>query len=46
VLEGTAATVRERLLAFVGEAVAGLAHVRQRENALLYVRGLVEHGGR
>jgi SRSO17 transposase len=26
--------------------VAGLALARQRENALLYVRGLVEHGGR
>jgi SRSO17 transposase len=26
--------------------VEGLAHVRQRENALVYVRGLVEHGGR
>ena len=25
---------------------AGLAHVRQRENALVYVRRLIEHGGR
>ena len=25
---------------------AGLPHVRQRENALVYVRGLIEHGGR
>jgi hypothetical protein len=24
----------------------GLALARQRENALLYVRGLIEHGGR
>ena len=37
---------RERLSAFVGEVVAGMAHVRQRANALVYVRGLVEHGGR
>lgn len=46
VLEGTAAGVRERLLTFVREVVAGLPHVRQRDNALLYVRALVEHGGR
>jgi SRSO17 transposase len=38
--------VRERLVAFVGEVTSGLAHVRRQENALLYVRGLVEHGGR
>jgi SRSO17 transposase len=37
---------RERLVAFVAEMAAGLAHVRQRENALVYVRGLIEHGGR
>ncbi len=37
---------RERLLAFVDEVVRPLPHVRQRENALLYVRGLVEQGGR
>ena len=42
----TAAEARERLVAFVGEMVAGFSHVRQRENALIYVRGLVEHGGR
>jgi len=46
VLEGTAAHARERLVAFVSDVVAGLPHVRQRENALLYVRGLVEEGGR
>jgi SRSO17 transposase len=46
VVEITAADARERLVAFVNEVVAGLPHVRQRENALLYVRGLVEHGGR
>jgi SRSO17 transposase len=38
--------VRERLLGFVGEVTRGLPHPRQRENAGLYVRGLVEHGGR
>jgi SRSO17 transposase len=37
---------RERLEAFVAGVTARLPHVRQRENALLYVRGLVEHGGR
>ena len=31
---------------FVDEVVRPLPHVRQRENALLYVRGLVEQGGR
>ena len=45
-VEMPAAEARERLLAFVGEVVAGLGHVRRRENALLYVRGLVEQGGR
>ena len=44
--EASAAQARERLVAFAGEMVAGLAHVRQRQNALLYVRGLIEHGGR
>jgi SRSO17 transposase len=37
---------RERLLALVEEMVRPLPHVRQRENALVYVRGLVEQGGR
>ena len=36
----------ERLLKFVDEVVRPLPHVRQRENALLYVRGLIEQGGR
>lgn len=45
-VEMSAAAARERLLAFVGEVVRSLPHVRQRENALLYVRGLVEQGGR
>src|SRR3954451_7867161 len=37
---------RERLVGFVAEMAARLPHVRQRENALVYVRGLIEHGGR
>src|SRR4051812_9386951 len=37
---------RERLVEFVAEMAARLPHVRQRENALVYVRGLIEHGGR
>src|SRR5215212_4402775 len=41
-----AAETRERLGDFVAGVVAPLAHVRQRENALLYVRGLIEQGGR
>ena len=45
-VEISGAAARERLLAFVGEVVRPLPHVRQRENALLYVRGLVEQGGR
>ena len=40
------AQTRERLAEFVGEVVSALPHVRQRENALVYVRGLVEQGGR
>jgi len=45
-LEVSASAPRERLCAFVDEVVRPLPHVRQRENALLYVRGLIEHGGR
>jgi len=45
-LEMPAVETRERLLAFVDGVVSGLPHVRQRENAGLYVRGLVELGGR
>ena len=45
-LESPAVEVRERLVEFVGEVAEGLALARQRENALLYVRGLIEHGGR
>jgi SRSO17 transposase len=45
-IEVPAVEVRERMDAFVAEVVAGLPHVRQRENAGLYVRGLVEEGAR
>jgi SRSO17 transposase len=44
--EMPAVEVRERLVEFVGAMAARLSHVRQRENALMYVRGLIEHGGR
>jgi hypothetical protein len=44
--EVPAAKAREHLIACVEEMVAGLRHVRQRKNALLYVRGLIERGGR
>jgi len=45
-IETPASGVQKRLVAFVKEVAAGLALARQRENALLYVRGLVEQGGR
>jgi SRSO17 transposase len=45
-VEVPAAETRERLAEFVAEMVSGLPHVRQRENALVYVRGLIEQGGR
>src|SRR5437764_14685011 len=45
-IEVPAADVRERLLGFVEEVTRLLPLRRQRENALLYVRGLIEHGGR
>jgi SRSO17 transposase len=45
-LESPAVESRDRLVAFAGEVVGGLSLARQRENALLYVRGLVEQGGR
>src|SRR2546425_11573801 len=44
--EMPAVETRERLVGFVEEVVSGLPHVRQRENAGLYVRGLIEQGGR
>ena len=45
-VEVPAVEVRDRLLGFVEGVAAGLPLRRQRENALLYVRGLVEQGGR
>ena len=45
-VEMPASEPRERLLAFVDEVVRPLPHVRQRGNAVLYVRGLIEQGGR
>jgi SRSO17 transposase len=45
-VEMSASGSRERLGAFVDEVVWPLPHVRQRENALVYVRGLIEQGGR
>jgi SRSO17 transposase len=45
-LESPAVEARERLMAFMGEVADGLSLARQRANALLYVRGLIEHGGR
>lgn len=45
-LEMSAVEMRERLVGFVDGIVSGLPHVRQRENAGLYVRGLIEQGGR
>ena len=45
-LEVPAVEVRERLAGFVLEVAGRLPLRRQRENALLYVRGLIEHGGR
>ena len=44
--EAPAVEVRERLAGFVAEMAERLPLRRQRENALLYVRGLVEHGRR
>ena len=46
VVEAVASGRRERLVGFVAEVAGGLTLRRQRENALLYVRGLVEQGGR
>jgi SRSO17 transposase len=45
-IEVPAAEVRDRLVAFVEGVSRALPLRRQRENALLYVRGLVEQGGR
>jgi SRSO17 transposase len=45
-IEVSAAEVRDRLAGFVAGVARSLPLRRQRENALLYVRGLVEQGGR
>ena len=45
-LDTPAVETCERLVGFVAGIVSGLGHVRQRENAGLYVRGLIEQGGR
>src|SRR6266568_1172839 len=45
-LEMPAVEARERLAAFVSEVTSVLWLPVQRQNALLYVRGLVEQGGR
>src|SRR5271169_190314 len=44
--ESRVVEARERLVAFVDGVVSGLPLARQRTNAGLYVRGLIEHGGR
>jgi SRSO17 transposase len=46
VLDPPAVGVRERMTGFVEDVTGAFVLARQRENALLYVRGLVEHGGR
>ena len=46
VLDLPAVEVRDRLGGFVEEVARRLPLQRQRENALLYVRGLIEQGGR
>src|SRR4051794_17170982 len=45
-IEVSAADLRDRLVGFVEEVVWPLPLRRQRENALVYVRGLIEQGGR
>jgi SRSO17 transposase len=45
-LQAPAVEVRDRLAEFVAEVARPFALRVQRENALLYVRGLVEQGGR
>lgn len=46
VLGSPAVGVRDRMAGFLADVSGGFALERQRENAALYVRGLVEHGGR
>lgn len=43
---GRAPEVRERLEAFVGDVARGLGRSERRRNAALYVRGMLEAGGR
>lgn len=43
---GAAPEVRERLEAFVGDVARGLGRSERRRNAALYVRGMLEAGGR
>jgi len=43
---GGAPEVQERLEAFVGEVAQGLGRSERRRNAALYVRGMLEAGGR
>jgi len=45
-VEAAVVEVRGRLIGFVDGIVSGLPLARQRENAGLYVRGLIEQGGR
>jgi hypothetical protein len=45
-LQVASVEVRDRLVSFVDEVASRLPLRRQRENALLYVRGLAEQGGR
>ena len=45
-VEMPAVEVRQRLVGFVEQVAERLPLRPQRDNALLYVRGLVEHGGR
>jgi hypothetical protein len=45
-VEAAAVEVRERLVGFVDDVTRWLPLARQRANAGLYVRGLIEQGGR
>ena len=45
-VEVSAVEVRDRLLGFVEGVAARLPLRRQRENALVYMRRLIEQGGR
>ena len=43
---GVAPEVVERLSAYVADVTSGLGHVRQRSNAEVYIRGLIQAGAR